>query len=354
MPANLGRRGLLLGGGGLAASMALNGMGLGVPARAQATSLRITHFGGPYQALESIVAKPFEAATKIRAIYDVEISPTVFPKLQTQRSDPPFDVVMLSRAWGLRAVKAGLVRKVSAADFPEAAHLMQDVVAPGGWGVAMILDTMDIMVDTKQVPTPLTSWLDLWRPDLKGKILLPSAVEGSTCFSFLVSLIKAVGGDIKSDAAVNETFKRLQALKPSLRGFYSDGTQPNMLIERGDIAVAPQYSIRIANTSRRTPHVVKVSPKEGMLAVPYDLCIPENVKDVGAAKAYINFTLTKPIQTAMAASLLATPVRSDVTIPADVASLINADPKLVWFQDAEFAATKEREWLDRYTREVQS
>jgi ABC-type thiamine transport system substrate-binding protein len=91
-----------------------------------------------------------------------------------------------------------------------------------------------------------------------------------------------------------------------------------------------------------------------MLAVPYDLCIPENVKDVGAAKAYINFALTKPIQTALAASLLASPVRTDVTIPADVASLINADPKLVWFQDAEFAATKEREWLDRYTREVQS
>ncbi len=53
-------------------------------------------------------------------------------------------------------------------------------------------------------------------------------------------------------------------------------------------------------------------------------------------------------------NLLATPVRPDVTIPTDIAPLVNADPKLVFFQDEEFAAIKQREWLDRYTREVQS
>ena len=69
---------------------------------------------------------------------------------------------------------------------------------------------------------------------------------------------------------------------------------------------------------------------------------------------YINFTLTKPVQEAMVKALLATPVRSDVQVPADIAPLVNADPKLVWFPDAEYVASKEREWLDRYTREVQS
>ena len=72
------------------------------------------------------------------------------------------------------------------------------------------------------------------------------------------------------------------------------------------------------------------------------------------AKTYANFTLTKPSQAAMVTNLLATPVRSDVPIPADVAPLVNADAKLVWFQDEEFAAARQKEWLDRYTREVQS
>lgn len=347
------RRQFLLGG--VAATAAVNGLGFPGFAFAQGATIRATHFGGPYQVLNEIIAKPYAEKTKNRVIYDAEISPTIFPKIQTQLNNPPFDVVMFSRAWGLRAMKAGLLQKVSGSDFAETKNLMKDVLPAGGWGVSIMMDTMDIMVDTKQVTQPITSWMDLWRPDLKGKIMLPSSTEGSTAFAFLSCIIRAVsGGSITDQAGVNEAFARLKALKPNLRGFFSDGTQPNILIERGDVAVVPQYAVRIANTTRKAPHVKKASPKEGMLAVPYDLCIPKNAKNVAAIKEYINFTLTKSVQESIAKSLLATPVRSDVTIPAEVAPLVNSDPKLLWFMDAEYAALKEREWLDRYTREIQS
>ena len=56
----------------------------------------------------------------------------------------------------------------------------------------------------------------------------------------------------------------------------------------------------------------------------------------------------------MVSSLLVTPVRPDVAIPDNIASLIKVDPKLLFFEDEEYAAIKQREWLDRYTREVQS
>jgi hypothetical protein len=34
--------------------------------------------------------------------------------------------------------------------------------------------------------------------------------------------------------------------------------------------------------------------------------------------------------------------------------LVALDPAQMFFQDEEYAASKQREWLDRYTREVQS
>jgi putative spermidine/putrescine transport system substrate-binding protein len=351
MSFGIGRRQFLLSG--TAAAATLGTLSLVSSANAERVTIRSTHFGGPYQVLSEIIGRPYEQATQNRVIYDAEISPTIFPKIQTQLKNPPFDVVMLSRAWGLRAQKAGLLQTVSTADFPEAKKVMNDVMPAGGWGISTMMDTMDIMVDTKQVTTPITSWMDLWRSDLKGKVMLPSSTEGSTAFAFLACIINAVGGDITSQAAVDEAFARLKALKPNLRGFFSDGTQPNILIERGDVAVVPQYAIRIANTSRKVAHVKKASPKEGMLAVPYDLCIPLNVKNPEVAKQYINFTLTKSVQEAVAKTLMATPVRSDIVIPPEVAPFVNADPKLIWFQDAEYAAQKEREWLDRYTREIQ-
>lgn len=356
MSFDMRRRDLLVDGGRMvlgAAAVSATGLlsSTGI-ARAE-TTLRVTHFGGPYAVLTDIIAKPFEEATKIKVIYDVEISPSATAKITTQKSDPPFNVIMVSRPWGLRGLKGGLLQKISASDFPEAPKLTPGVIPDDGWGVGTMLDTIDLMVDTAQIKAPVTSWLDLWRDDMKGKIMLPSAVNGATAFGFLACLMKSLG-DMKDQKTVDEVFNRLKALKPAVRSFYADGSQPNLLIEQGDIGVAPQFAIRIANTSRKKPSVIKASPKEGVLAVPYDLCIPVNAKDVAAAKAYINFTLTKSVQEGMVKSLLATPVRPDVVVPADIAPLVNADPKLIWFQDEEYAAAKQREWLDRYTREVQS
>ncbi len=346
MAFDIGRRALLTGATALGAT--------GGVAHADDITLRVTHFGGPYQVLSDIIAKPFEAATGTRVIYDVEISPTAIAKIQAQKSDPPFNVIMISRAWGLRGIKTGLLAAVKPSDFAEAPHLLPQTIPDGGWGAAMMLDIFDLMVDTKQFNQPVTSWLDLWRDDMKGKIMLPSAVNGASAFGFLACLVRAIGGDMKSEPALAEAFARLKALKPAVRSFYADGSQPNMLIERGDIAIAPQFAIRIANTTRTTPNVVKATPKEGVLAVPYDLCIPVEAKDIAAAKSYINFTLTKAAQQAMVMNLLATPVRGDVTVPAAIAPLITIDPARIFFQDEEFAAVKQREWLDRYTREVQS
>ena len=83
------RRDLLVEGGKLALGAAALGAGLagaGTPAVAQEATLRVTHFGGPYQALTDIIAKPYETASKTKVIYDVEISPGAMAKIQTRRA----------------------------------------------------------------------------------------------------------------------------------------------------------------------------------------------------------------------------------------------------------------------------
>jgi putative spermidine/putrescine transport system substrate-binding protein len=211
-----------------------------------------------------------------------------------------------------------------------------------------------MMIDTKQVKEPINSWLDLWKPEFKGKTALPSAANGGASFAFLQCILRAVGGNDRSDAAINETFSRLKALKPSVRVFYPDSIQATQLIDRGDISIAPQFGIRIANQTKVSPHIVKTTPKEGVVAIPYDLCIAKGSKKVDLGKKYINLTLTKPVQANLVQSLLATPSRRDVDVPAETAKLVTLDPSRIWFADEEFAASKQREWLDRYIREIQS
>jgi len=317
-------------------------------------TLRATHFGGPYQVLRDIIGQPFEQARLGRVVYEVETGPTAVAKLQAQKDEPPFDVVMISRSFALRALNSGLLEKLNPAEIPEMAALKPGSAAPSGSGVALMLDAMQLMIDTKQIKEPLTSWLDLWRPELKGKIMLPAAFNGGATIPFIGCIARAVGGDEKSEAAVNEAFARLKALKPNVRGFFTDGNQPTEVIQRGDIAVAAQFAIRIANITRSTPHIVSVTPKEGACAVPYDLCIVAGAKQPKLAKTYINYTLGETVQGKLVQNLFATPSRSNVAISPEFQPLVISDASKIFFMDEEYTAGKQREWLDRYTREVQS
>jgi putative spermidine/putrescine transport system substrate-binding protein len=350
---NTRREFLRLSGGlaiGVAAALGRSGSALAQ----ELATLRATHFGGPYQSLREIIAQPFEQAKMGRVVYEVETGPTTVAKLQAQRDEPPFDVVMISRSFALRALNSGLLEKMNPAEIPEMASLKPGSAAPSGSGVALMLDAMQLMVDTKQVKEPLTSWLDLWRPELKGKIMLPAAFNGGATIPFIGCIARAVGGDEKSEAAVNEAFARLKALKPSVRGFFTDGNQPTDVIQRGDIAVAAQFAIRIANITKSTPHIVSVTPKEGACAVPYDLCIVAGAKQPKLAKTYINFALGEAVQGKLVQNLLATPSRGNVPISPELRPMVISDPSKIWFMDEEYTAARQREWLDRYTREVQS
>ncbi len=319
-----------------------------------AETLTATHFGGPYQVLSEIIAAPFAEAGLGEVTYDVAFSGAAIGSMQTQKANPPFDVTMLSRSFAIRAQNAGLLARLEPGDITDTSGLIAEAVPAGGWGAAMILDTFDLMIDNKVITEPLTSWLDLWRPDLAGKILLPAASNPGTVF-FIACLARAIsGGEALTPEAVDEAFEKLTALKPSVRSFYADGTQATQLIERGEISVAPQFGIRIANQTRTAPNIVKVTPDEGIVAIPYDLCIPVNSQKIDLAKTYINFALTQKVQSGLAASLLATPVREDAEIAADVAPLVTTDFSKIWFADEEFLAANQKTWLDRYTREIQS
>jgi ABC-type Fe3+ transport system substrate-binding protein len=101
-------------------------------------------------------------------------------------------------------------------------------------------------------------------------------------------------------------------------------------------------------------NIVKTTPKEGVAAIPYDLCITHGSKNAELARKYINLTLTKPVQEQLVGALYGTPSRTDLTLAPELKKLVSLDPAQLFFQDEEYAASKQREWLDRYTREVQS
>lgn len=343
--------------GGAAAGMALAGVagGLLAPRAAaqSAATIRVTHFGGPFQALADIVGKPFEAAGHGKVIYEVENSVSAITKLQAQQgSPPPFNVVQFSRGFAVRAGKAGLLEQLAPGDIKNIDALGKGALTPGNFGCMIMVDSINIIYDSTKISRPIESWLDLWRPEFKQSIVLPSA---SLPIHYIVMQVaRSMGGDPTSAKDIDAAFRKLAEIKPNVRTFYSDPIQATQMIERGEIPIAVQFGIRSSNIMQKNRNIRRAIPdKEGAPAIPYDLCITKGSANQAASKAYINMAVRQDRQGAIAKELLGTPVHKAAPIPADLKDLI-VDFSKLWFPDEDYASQHSRDWGRRWTREVQS
>lgn len=313
-------------------------------------TVTVTHFGGPYQALKEIVGDPFERERLGRVIYETEVSVTALAKLTAQPDPPPFDIMMVARAFSLRAGSAGLVAPFTSEQVPRLTEVHPEAIVKGNIGVAMLTDGADIMYNKDRVSGRIDSWLDLWRPEFKGRLALPAATLSLPIFTLLI-ISKALSGHEKD---IDGAFKKLKELRASVRVFFSDPVQANQLIERGEVIAAPQFSLRIANLMTVAKAVDRAMPKEGVPAVPYDLCIAKGSKNKDVAHRYINFVLSRPSQERLASRLLAPPVNRFAVVPKELSErLAVSDFKKLWFFDEDYVAANQQEWRDRWTREIQ-
>ena len=281
------------------------------------------------------------------------LTPATMGQLQANRANPPFDVVMLSRPAGVRAGRAGLADTIDKSKLPNLAQLQESSLSEDNFGIPFVLDTVEIMYNKTMVGEPITSWLDLWRPELKGKIALPST---SVVFApdFVALIARALGGDEKDPAAVDAAFAKIVELKDSVRTFTTNPEQASTLMERGEIAATPQFGVRVSSVIRNNPDVTRSFPTEGVAARPYDLLIPTGSPNKDGAYAYIDFIIGKESQERLAAALWATPVNAAVELPADVADKVNTDFDRMIFWDDVFMASVEKDWRTRWERTVQS
>lgn len=345
------RRDFVRSTGAALAGLGVLGAGLTRAAVAQGATLRATHFGGPYQALDQIVGKRFADAGHGRIVFEQDQPALILSKWQAQPNNPPYDVGLFVRALTLRAGNAGLATLLDQSSLPALAQTLPGTLAPGGGGVAMVFDSVDVIYDKTKTPSPIESWSDLWRPEFKGKIVLPAMPLAGLIAATLIAFAKGFGGNERN---VDEVFGKVKELKASARSFFSDPNQATQLVERGEIVAAPQYSARIAQAMTRTDRIARATPKEGVPVVPYDLVIAKNSPHQELARKYLSFVLTPEIQVEICSKIFLNPVLRGVTLPAAAQALIISDSSKLSVSDDVYVAEKQAGWAERWQREIQA
>ncbi|MBM3532542.1 MAG: ABC transporter substrate-binding protein [Alphaproteobacteria bacterium] len=239
----------------------------------------------------------------------------VMNKLQAEftAGDPRADVLLIADAVSMERLKAdGRLLPHPGADlsqFPAEAHDRDKTY----FGSKLI--TTGIIVNNKATMTP-KSWADLLKPEAKGQVSLPSPLYSGAAAIHMAAL------------------SAIPSLGPK---YYESLSKNGAVAVRGNGAVVTQVAggermygfiveFMALNAQKKGSPVTFVFPTEGVSAVTEPVAALKTAKNPAAARAFIDFILSKEGQElAVAQGYL--PARRDVKPPAGFPPL--ADVKLI-------------------------
>lgn len=158
----------------------------------------------------------------------------------------------------------------------------------------------------------ITSYADLLKPELKGKIAFGDPTSSSSAFAQLTNMLKAVGGDYESDKGWDYVRKLVVQLKGVTIGSSSQVAKD---VAAGEYIVALTYEPLSLNFVRAGAPVQIVYPSEGAAFLPAAIQVIKGAPHPDAAKAFVDFIVSEEGQKIIAEKTAGRPLRAGITKP---------------------------------------
>jgi len=349
------RRQLLKLAGAGAVGSAFGTLPFAASAQSKPESVVVMTWGGLWgDAMRDNVDAAFQKETGIKVVQDRSSSPVErITKLKVSLNDQKVDLVQIHDGLVPLAIKQGVVEKLNK-DSPRMAHVRNMI--PQFWNdywVPMIFSAIGVTYNTKVVKNPPTSFADLWRPEFKGRIVLPEVSHSIGTYIIPIGAM-AAGKDPKDEAAGFEMLKKMADLKP----VWAKDTDSIMNAFRDEEAVigllykSQTYTVK----GWKTP-VEWVYPKEGGIPYISGTSIAKNTKNLEAAESYLNATMDPDVQPFVTKVFNYPGTNKEMLsrLPADLqerAQFTDEQLKRLVTLDHEFMSDKRAEWTQRWNRVV--
>lgn len=320
---------------------------------AQQRTLTVSGFGLNQNLIDKNITRPFEARCNCKIVWEVGNNADRLAKLVARKDNPNVDVALLGDYFAQLAANQGLLERLDTSKLSNLNELYDFAKNPlgGNFAVAFTTYAISIAYRSDKITTPITSWRDLWRPELKGRIALPNIT--TTQGPPVVWLInRAFGG---TDANTNPGFERLSALKANVVTYYNQSAQLAGLFAQEEVWAAPVGRFAWGNLLATGKPLAWARLSEGQAGVSNVAVLVKGNRNQELAYQFIDFIISREVQTAQANDLVDSPVNRSVRVATDkaaqltyglqqIASLRTVDPDyIVKVRDA---------WIQRWNREV--
>jgi putative spermidine/putrescine transport system substrate-binding protein len=325
-------------------------------AHAQTRELVVAAWGDPYEAgWRKALVPRFEKENNAKVVWVQGFSSQTLAKLRAQKDNPQIDVAMLDDGPHRQAAALGLVEKIDRSKLSDAKDLYDVAFEPGDLGIGFAIAAYGLYYNTKTFSekgwAPPTSWLDLFRPELKGQVSVHNIANANGLYLLLA--LNRIGGG--TDANVDPGFAKVKELVPHVVTFDKFGETPT-LIQQGQAVIGTWNLDRVANLANTGVPVKFVQPKEGTWGHKEVVTIVKGRPNTDLAYRWVNLMLDAEEQANTAKYVGLSPIHKNAKLDPKTAATVLYGPdqieRLV-IPNWEVVNARRSEWTERWNKEVE-
>jgi spermidine/putrescine-binding protein len=319
----------------------------------EGVTLNVNGYGGGFdEVLKQTVAKPLKDKYGIEVVYQPGTALQAISKIMASRENPPLDVLMMDSPNFPTVIEAGIIDQVTEQDVPAIRNLYKQTREFGNYGIPFIFAPMVLSWNTQKIKTPPTSYLDLARPEYRGRLAMFN-LENNGGILTLLAFAEAGGG---SASNVAPGFAKLRELKASLVSTPAANPALVQLFQQGEAWVAPNWIGRVLTLQSEGFPVEMGVPKEGLYTVLSYVNLVKGTKHRAAALKYLEQQISQEAGLGMAQKFSYPPTNATTKLPDDLGKkLILYGPDGVAkarMADWAVVAKNRGAWIEQWNREM--
>jgi putative spermidine/putrescine transport system substrate-binding protein len=314
-------------------------------------------FGGLHEKnMKERVLPPFEKKHNAKVLYVTGTMAANFARAQAQKARPEADVLWANDLTHVMGKAQTLFEKLDAARVANLKDVYDVSRDADGIGVMQGFQAEGLQYNTRifrerNLPPP-TSWYDLWRADLKGRVGFYAGTNAYT--QYLIPLLARLEGG--NERNVDGAFRKLREATASAQTFAVAPAELDNLLKQGEVWLTYNGSARVYELAATGFPVEFVYPKEGAILFANWFDVLKGAPHPELAQELVNYLISAEAQALFARHVFFGPVNKALTLDPEVARKVPFGPDQVGkLIKLDFVAMNEQvtKWTERWNKEIE-
>lgn len=286
----------------------------------------------------------------VTVVYDVGGSGDRHNRIINQATNPVVDLYISDAEKLADAINRDLLSPINPDNIPNLAEVYDWAKPYPEYGAAYGAIACGIAYNPDYFgDDPPSSWMDLWRPDVQGKISIPAIGSGLMPY-FVLEAAEMAGGSID---IIEPAWAKLAELDPGIQHVFYAEWLPSF--EAGDIVMATEHDYYVHAIADQGVNIEYVVPEEGGWGFLQHMSIVKGSENQEMVERYINLMLSPEMQQIIGETLMNAPTRKGIQLSEELADRLavygDTAEMIDWFDPA-VAVEVRPIWTEKLNTEV--